>query len=52
MLKALCTIFLCLLGGFIGLLAGSMINGESELLIGGILVMGFACVVYAIDSRK
>lgn len=52
MLKAICTVFLCILGGFIGLLFGSTINVASEMFIAGVLTMGFACVVYAIDSRK
>ena len=52
MLKAICTFFLCLLGGFVGLLFGSRINGASEFFIAGILIMGFSCVVYAISSRK
>ena len=52
MLKALCTVLFCLFGGFIGLLVGSRINGAAEFFIGGILIMGFACVVYAIDRRK
>lgn len=52
MLKALCTVLLCMLGGFIGLLIGSRINGTAEFFIAGILIMGFACVVYAIDRRK
>lgn len=52
MLKALCTALLCLLGGIVGMFMGSRINALSEFFIGGILIIGFACIVYAIDSRK
>ena len=53
MIKAIVSIVLMLISGFAGMwFGGASFNAEIPGAIMGILIAGFACLIYCIDSNK
>ena len=52
MKKVIISVIIMLVSAFVGLLLGDLLNGAETMSIIFTIISGFACTIYAVESKK